>query len=217
LKLPIILNNGSFIYNPISEENLVSNYMENDICENIIDEIVNSDLNPFVHLEVNNENKLYYSGLFNYGEKHFYNVRMEAGDERFKKVKKYDVKNKKIITIFLIGSEVELNNMYDLLKIKYPNFQYHLFIDVYSNYYWLEINSINATKKNGIKFLRKYLKAENVSCFGDNLNDISMFEECNNCYAVENAHKDLKKLADKVIGSNVDDGVAKFLESRMML
>jgi hydroxymethylpyrimidine pyrophosphatase-like HAD family hydrolase len=92
-----------------------------------------------------------------------------------------------------------------------------LFIDVYSNYHWFEINNINATKKNGIKFLKTYLNTENVSCFGDNLNDVSMFEECENSYAVENAHEDLKELADKIIGSNIDDGVAKFLESRLIL
>ncbi|MEA1976025.1 MAG: HAD hydrolase family protein, partial [Bacillota bacterium] len=217
LKLPIILNNGGFIYDPVSNKNLVSNYMQNDISKNLIDEIVTLNFNPFVHLEVNNQNKLYYSALFNYGERDYYDSRMKANDKRFEKVKKYNIENKKVITIFLIGEKNELTDLYEMLKEKYPVVQYHLFLDVYSHYYWLEINSINATKKNGVKFLKKHLNIENVTCFGDHLNDLSMFEECDNSYAVKNAHKNLIELADEVIGSNIEDGVAKFLESRMIL
>ncbi|MCI8501559.1 MAG: HAD hydrolase family protein, partial [Oscillospiraceae bacterium] len=35
---------------------------------------------------------------------------------------------------------------------------------------------------------------------------------CDRKYAVENAAEDLKQKADGVIGSNIDDGVARFLE-----
>jgi len=214
LKMPVILNNGGFIYDLNKNENLVSNYIENEIAKEVISEVRNVNLNPFVHLETNNENKLYYSGLFNYGEQFYYDLRMKAKDDRFEEVIEYDVKNKKVITIFLIGNEDELNNIYDVLKKKFPVLQYHLFLDVYSNYFWFEINNINATKKNGIKFLKEYLNIENVSCFGDNLNDISMFEESDFSYAVENAHLDLKKIASEIIESNENDGVAKYLERK---
>ncbi len=191
--------------------------MQNDISKDLIDEVVKLNFNPFVHLEANNENKLYYSGLFNYGEKNYYDSRMKANDKRFENVKKYNVESGKVITIFLIGEEHQLTNLYKVLKEKYPVFQYHLFLDVYSQYYWIEINNINATKQNGVKFLKKHLNIENVTCFGDHLNDVSMFEECDNSYAVKNAHKDLKEMANEVIGSNIEDGVAKFLESRVIL
>ncbi len=214
LKMPVILNNGGFIYDLNKNENLVSNYIENEIAKKVISEVRKVNLNPFVHLEINNENKLYYSGLFNYGEQFYYDLRMKAKDDRFEEVIEYDVKNKKVITIFLIGNESELNKIYNVLKKKFSELQYHLFLDVYSNYFWFEINNINATKKNGIKFLKNYLNIENVSCFGDNLNDISMFEECNFSYAVENAHADLKKIANKIIESNENDGVAKYLERK---
>ena len=214
LKMPVILNNGGFIYDLNKNENLVSNYIENEIAKEVISEVRKVNLNPFVHLEINNENKLYYSGLFNYGEQFYYDLRMKAKDDRFEEVIEYDVKNKKVITIFLIGNEKELNDICNVLEKKFPELQYHLFLDVYSNYFWFEINNINATKKNGIKFLKNYLNIENVSCFGDNLNDISMFEECNFSYAVENAHVDLKKIASEIIESNENDGVAKCLERK---
>lgn len=39
-----------------------------------------------------------------------------------------------------------------------------------------------------------------------------MFEISDECYAVENAVEELKEIADGIIGSNEDDGVAKWLK-----
>ena len=47
--------------------------------------------------------------------------------------------------------------------------------------------------------------------FGDQKNDISMFEAADECYAVSNAVKDLKVLATDIIHENNEDGVAKWL------
>ena len=216
LKLPIVLNNGGFIYDPIIGENLVSNYMDNDLTQIIVDKSRERGLNPFVHLEEDSVNKLYYSGLFNPGEMDYYESRMKANDKRFKKVKEYAFENKNIITVFFIGEESDLTQMYEYLKKNFTNLQYHLFLDVYSNYFWLEINNINATKKNGINFLKSHLKIDKVTCFGDNLNDISMYEACEETYAVENAHLKLKDMAMGIIDSNENDGVAKFIKSRVI-
>lgn len=216
LELPIVLNNGGFIYDPVTNENLVSNYMLSEITQIIVEKSLEKGLNPFVHLEDNSINKLYYSGLFNHGERDYYESRMKAKDKRFKKVENYDFENKKIITVFFIGQEKELTDMYDYLKENFSNLQYHLFLDVYSNYYWLEINHKNATKKNGVNFLKSHLRIDKVTCFGDNLNDISMFEVCEETYAVENAHIKLKEIAMGIIESNENDGVAKFIESKVV-
>ena len=216
LNIPIVLNNGGFIFDPVANKNLVANYMSNKITETIVEKSLEKGLNPFVHLEDNSINQLYYSGLFNHGEKDYYESRMKAKDKRFKEVKAYDFNNKKIITIFFIGKEKELTSMYNYLKENFSSLQYHLFLDVYSNYYWLEINHLNATKKNGINFLKKHLEIDKVTCFGDNLNDISMFEVCEETYAVENAHVKLKEIAMGIIDSNENDGVAKFIESKVV-
>jgi Cof subfamily protein (haloacid dehalogenase superfamily) len=216
LNLPIVLNNGGFIYDPVTNKNLVANYMSNEITKIIVEKSLAKGLNPFVHLESNSTNQLYYSGLFNHGEIDYYESRMKAKDKRFKEVKEYDLESKKIITVFFIGEEKELTSLYEYLKENFNSLQYHLFLDVYSNYYWLEINHLNATKKNGINFLKKHLKIDKVTCFGDNLNDISMFEVCEETYAVENAHVKLKEIAMGIIDSNENDGVAKFIESKVV-
>ena len=47
--------------------------------------------------------------------------------------------------------------------------------------------------------------------FGDNANDLPLFEACDVCIAVDNATREVKDSADYVCESNADDGVAKWL------
>ena len=79
---------------------------------------------------------------------------------------------------------------------------------MYTKEQWLEIMPKNATKANAVLKLKQMLGCERVVCFGDGVNDISMFEIADECYAVENADKRLKDTASAVIGSNDTDGVA---------
>ena len=50
-----------------------------------------------------------------------------------------------------------------------------------------------------------------IVSFGDAVNDLPMFEISDACYAVANAVEAVKAAATGVIGSNEDDGVARWL------
>jgi len=52
--------------------------------------------------------------------------------------------------------------------------------------------------------------------FGDELNDMELFEVADECYAVQNANPRLKECATKVIESNNDDGVAKWFKENLL-
>ncbi|MDE5897578.1 MAG: HAD family hydrolase, partial [Clostridia bacterium] len=87
--------------------------------------------------------------------------------------------------------------------------------DIYSGEYWLEVMPESASKAHAANVLKELLGCDKLVCFGDNLNDIPMFEVADECYAVENAEEELKKIATGVIGGNDRDGVAKWLEARL--
>ena len=87
---------------------------------------------------------------------------------------------------------------------------------LYNEDYWLEIMPINATKSNAILQLKEMLGCDRIVCFGDGINDISMFEIAEECYAVDNAVDELKAIATDVIGSNEENGVAKWLEKNFI-
>ena len=85
------------------------------------------------------------------------------------------------------------------------------YLDVYNGAWYLEIFSDRASKANGIRFLREKYGFERVVAFGDNLNDLSMFEAADVRIAVGNAREELKSAADLVIGDNRNDGVVRWL------
>jgi Cof subfamily protein (haloacid dehalogenase superfamily) len=210
LKLPIILNNGGFVYDPVKEEFILENYLAQDMTQAIVDILLDNAINPIIHLKNQGKNQMFYRGLFNYGEKHYYEDRRQAGDDRFTLVENYHLDNKEIITIFAIDEYEKLKTVEEQLQKKF-NVQIHLFKDVYSNFYWLEMNHPKANKKSGINFLKNKFNFEKIIGFGDNLNDLSMFEVCDEKYAVENAHEELKVNVNGVLKSNDHDGVAQFL------
>lgn len=79
--------------------------------------------------------------------------------------------------------------------------------------HWLELMPCGATKADGISRLKRELGVERLVCFGDHMNDISMFRIADEAYAVGNAAAELKAMATAVIGDNAHDGVAEFLHT----
>lgn len=63
----------------------------------------------------------------------------------------------------------------------------------------------------GVKRLKEITGCDKVICFGDAINDISMFEIADEAYAVENANSQLKQISTEIIGSNSNDDVALWL------
>ena len=79
---------------------------------------------------------------------------------------------------------------------------------------WIDIGNRSVGKGNAIRAIREHygISADECMCFGDYLNDMTLFSECTESYAMANAHEDLKKAAKYVTEySNDEDGVMKKL------
>ncbi len=77
--------------------------------------------------------------------------------------------------------------------------------------WWLEIMPKGATKAEAVKRIAQMLDCDKIVCFGDAVNDISMFRIADEAYAVLNAEAELKDVATGVIGYSEEDSVAKWL------
>ena len=64
--------------------------------------------------------------------------------------------------------------------------------------------------KNLIELL--HISSEEVIVFGDNYNDVSMFEAVKYSVCMENAYKDVKDKTTFICGSNVVNGVSDFIQ-----
>ena len=95
--------------------------------------------------------------------------------------------------------------------------RYHCVLsqEIYTKDWFLEIMPLATSKARAVMRLKEYLGCDRVVAFGDQNNDIDMFEVADEAYAVENAVEELKAVATGVIASNDDDGVAHFLRERL--
>ncbi len=82
---------------------------------------------------------------------------------------------------------------------------------------WLDVHHSDASKGGAIKIMKEMLGIERVICFGDNDNDLSMFEMADESYAPANANDAIKSAATAVIGHHDDEGIARFLRERFEL
>ncbi|WP_368488745.1 HAD family hydrolase [Clostridium sp. BJN0013] len=213
LNLPIILNNGSFIYDPSLNKNIRENYLDKSIVEFILRHYSLKKISPFVSgIDFNGNKKIFYKGIFNEGQRIYINSRKRQEDKRLTIVKDFSkIGEYNIINIFAIEKRSQLDYSYRLFK-NTIDATCHYTEEIYSKgFFWLEVTNSYANKKSAAEFLKDYLKINELICFGDNLNDKSLFELADERYAVENAYKPLKDIATGIIPSNDRDGVAKFL------
>jgi len=210
-RIPIIVYNGTFVKDNVTGEILISNYFEDDIKE-VIRHLLENDIYPIVYAFINNEEKFsFVLEKCHQGAKDF--IKTRSGDSRVNEVFDiHDLYQGNIFYITCIDEKEKLEPFYHQYKD-----QYHCLFqeDIYTQEQWLEIMPLQASKSNAIKQLKNYLNCDKVVVFGDGLNDIDMFEMADECYAVENAMKELKQIATAVIDSNNNDGVAQFLKERI--
>lgn len=76
---------------------------------------------------------------------------------------------------------------------------------------WFEFHNSEGTKAKAIQRLMTQVGAERLVVFGDNHNDLPMFEIADEAYAVRNAVPAVKDAATGVIGRNDDDAVARWI------
>ena len=87
-----------------------------------------------------------------------------------------------------------------------------------SKKYWFDTANKGNGKGNAIKRLLEFLDLEkkNAICFGDHINDFSMFESVGTKVAMGNGMQDLKEKADYITLTNNENGVAHFIEKYML-
>ena len=95
--------------------------------------------------------------------------------------------------------------------------EYKLSPENYSDGWFLTLLHPQGDKAHALEKVMEYLgrKSEEVTVFGDSLNDIGMFQLAGTAIAVANALEEVKAVADIILPhTNDEDGVAKYLRSR---
>lgn len=79
---------------------------------------------------------------------------------------------------------------------------------------WYKFTKKDVTKENAILKLctESGISVEEIIAFGDDFADIGMLQLCGLGIAMGNAIDEVKEIADQVIDSNEEEGIARFLE-----
>lgn len=206
-QIPLIVYNGAFIIDNRTGELLLTNLFSADEAAAILDDLLQAGLAPIVYCLDDKERFVYNAGHINADTADY--VASRAGDSRDTPVHSdEELRRQGTFYFTCIDSPENLAPLYakyrDVFSCVYSK-------DIYSGAQWLEIMPKAATKAHAARQLAKQLGCDKVIAFGDAVNDIPLFEAADECYAVANAAEELKRRATAVIGSNDDDGVARWL------
>ncbi|WP_310832745.1 HAD hydrolase family protein [Paenibacillus pedocola] len=220
-KYPLILYNGALIYDGMSGKVIDGYWLDHFISKEIIS--IGRQLGgmtPFYFsLDENDRERVLHEPLKRMGDVVFFNSR--PGDERFREVDKLECPAEhRTLIITYIGLLEELQPVHQAVQHRFGDkLQIHFMKDLYiTDHYFLEFSHPQGNKSDGLKLWAQHmgLEPQDITVFGDHLNDLGLFAAAGTRIAVQNAQPEIKALAHQVIASNNEDGVARFLEKTLM-
>ncbi len=212
IQVPIVLMNGVCIYDLQKEEYLSIEVLPAASVMQLMRFLCEHHLKGFAYTIKNGIMSTYYEDLSTRAMKDFYQERVDRYQKQFTQIDTFTQLTKEPLVYFsLMDSYEKLEPLYQSLE-GHPDLNFVFYKDNYSPDLWyLEIFSRTASKYYAVQHLRSYLALDRIICFGDNRNDLPLFEACDYKIAVANAVAELKEKADRIIGYNHQDGVALWL------
>lgn len=216
IKLPVMLMNGVLIYDMASGRYLQKAVMDETVVMVLLGLIKLKGLSCFLYALEDGQFRAYYDSVESTSLNYFRNERIMKYDKKFTEVEDLSlIAGNDIIYCVLREPKEKLEGLYRELSVV-KGVKAEFYPDVYNDaYYMLEIYSERASKKEALSYLRTTRHYDSVIGFGDNLNDKALLEASDYFYAVSNAHPEIQNMADSVIPSNDEDGVARFIEQMM--
>lgn len=207
-RIPVIVFNGTFILENGTRRKLFENSFSESEAVYILDVLFSGGVYPFVHrYKDETETFVYLQEHLSRGAKAFAAER-ENDPRRRTAREKTELYGNGIFHFTCIDEKEKLEPLFERLK---NDFHCIFYVDPYGGEQWLEVQPKGATKANAVKELKRIMNCHKIVCFGDAVNDLSMFSVADECYAVANACEELKRIATGVIPSNDEDGVANWL------
>lgn len=212
---PVALMNGVLVRDMKKGSYIRSAVLPSDIAEKVYSAVKAVEgLEPFIYAVDNsapiNGDPLatYYFSVTGKIMQDFMDERIERFGKPFIKISSLSEIRGDIVYFAVLGDEEKIRRAAaEAQKLSSVHLTYYR--DAYSeNVWYLEIFHESASKKHAVQFLREYTGAGRVIVFGDNLNDLPMFEEADLSVAVENAAPQVKEAADFIT-----DDVVSFIEN----
>ncbi|QEO13008.1 HAD-IIB family hydrolase [Agromyces intestinalis] len=213
LRLPVIAYGGTVTADPDTGEHLDLRLLDERTVEAALRLCAAHDsIEPIVHtFERGRDWVRWRPERVTAGVRTFLEAR--PGDPRLRPITREDpLDTATVFYVAIIGPNAVLTELRDALLPSLGNAAHFLSVDQGTpGLDWLEIHDGAGTKARAIHRLMRRLGADRVVVFGDNHNDLPMFEIADASYAVANAVPAVRAAATGVIGGNDEDAVARWI------
>jgi Cof subfamily protein (haloacid dehalogenase superfamily) len=217
IELPIVEFNGAYVTDLRHKQPLICHALEASVAETVMGWALSCNVPPFVSSYTGGQQRLYPPlQLANAGIAWYDASRREARDPRlFAAVDPRSLLDQPIVCLTLIASQSKLAPLLQAIQTTFVGLTSSL---LYENmyqpgWYWLTVQSQFATKAHALAEIaaRAGVALAQTTVFGDEINDIPMFEVAGHGVAVENAVAELKRVAKQIIGLHHEDSVIRYL------
>lgn len=209
LSCPAVIFNGVFVVDPKTGKHIIENVYSKECQALAQDFFISENIAPLVYSNIDGRERVSY--LESRFEDVASYVNSRKNDKRLRPVRDYGKLFEGDVFYFTIIDPKDTAALDEVFTLE-NGFARNVQRDTYDDMIWYEIYDKSASKANAVMQVKELLHADELVCFGDNLNDISMIKAADRGVAVENACAELKALADVITSSNNDDGVAKYID-----
>ena len=216
LNVPIVVMNGVLIYDTKKETYLKIEEIPKNTSYKIYDVIKDHSMNCFMYTIKDNKLITFYEDIQRKPLYEYYHERVIKYNKLFIQSNNFlnVIYENDVIYFFLIDSYISLLNIFKKIE-NLKGVSTVLSRDIYSDDDWfLEIHSEKASKASAAQYIKEYFDFDKIIGFGDNHNDITLLENCDEFYSVSNAIQELREKATDVIGDNDSDSVVEFILKR---
>ena len=212
---PMILLDGALIAT-MDKKIIETKTLSRDISDMIIDEGWKFGIYPFV-LSLSDEATLRESFLHDNTLNPYQRAVLKrySSDDNLQSFDGIRAEDKNFKIVYMGEEELLVELHEHLQNIFGDDLKYILAPEAYVGCHFLTILHKDADKSHGIKTISEYLEfdLEKLTVFGDNFNDVGMFELAGKAVAMHNAQEGVKEKANIVLPhTNDEDGVARYLE-----
>lgn len=207
---PVALMNGVLLRDMRENRYVSAAEIDPDTAQTVLDTLTDLGASPFVY-SLDEENPIDGDPLYTcYREiegepmRRFHEERVKKYGKPFLKIGNANHIPGRIIYFCVIAGENLIRRAAGELE-KIPQIRFTFYRDSYAEDTWyLEAFSPDASKKNAVDKLRQMTGVKKIISFGDNRNDIPMFEASDTAVAVEGAVAEAKAAADETAPSVID-------------
>lgn len=211
-KVPLSLMNGVITMNLDTGERMKVRGITKKNHREIKKLFRKEGLASFAYYIEDNELKATYDRVDNDNMAYFIERRVTKYNKKFEQYDRLDCPGKTPIYLMAIDRKERLEKIKPAID-RLKGIKTVIYEEPYIKDMWyFEIFSSEASKSRFVNDLREMYPGCRIICFGDNLNDIPLFEKADEGYAVKRANPKLKEISAGLIDNPEENGVAEFIE-----